>query len=182
MWAGFVAWILWYLGGCAVAHYYLKQTLAADTDGKWTIGKLWWELSFGNIMSLRNRIQPVIGPIPFVWCFLMKHIIPHLLIVLFINLAQSSNGLEPPQPIFGGYGGYVTAPFQILGILTFVFALFLFVNGLIFPSLYEPLALPQVKDEDDIPTKTIDEHDKEEDVSGEEEEDTPAQVEEEQEA
>lgn len=179
VWGGFLGYGLWYLAGCAVSHYHLKQTLAADTEGKWTIGKLWWELSMGNILSLRNRIQPVIGPIPFVWCFLMKHIIPHVLIILFINLAQSGNGLDPPEPIFGGYGGYSTIPYQVLGILTFVFALFLFVNGLIFPKMYEPLAKPQVKDEDDLPAKTIDPE--QEEASGEEEE-TPTKVEEEQEA
>lgn len=177
VWGGFVGALLFYSIGCGISHFYLTKTLAGDTEGKWTIGKLWWELSLGNILALRNRIQPVIGPIPFIWCFLMKHIIPHILIILFVNLAQSDNGAG--EPIFGGYGSYPTGPYQVLGILTFVFALFLFINGLIFPTLYEPLAKPQVHD-DDI-GKNI-EPEKEEGSKEEEEEVNPAKIEEEQEA
>jgi hypothetical protein len=38
------------------------------------------------------------------------------------------------------------APFQIIGMLTFFFALFIFVAGVGFPKLYEPLAMPQTKE------------------------------------
>jgi hypothetical protein len=136
--------ILFYVAGVGVSGYYLKKTLAQDTENKWTMKSLFWELYMGNIVFLRDRIQPVIGNIPFIWCVLMKHVIPHLLIILFINLAQSDNG--EGDAIFGGYGGYATSPFQILGILTWVFALFIFLAGVGFPKLYEPLALPQIKE------------------------------------
>ncbi|KAG7355267.1 sodium:neurotransmitter symporter family protein [Nitzschia inconspicua] len=144
VWAGFVGYILWYFAGLGVTFYFLKKRLDEDTDGKWTMSKLWYELYFGNIVALRNRMQQYIGPIPFVWCFLMKHILPHLLIILFINLAQTKT--PDGVSLMGGFGGYPTTPYQVLGILTFAFTLFLFLLGLAFPNLYAPLALPQVKE------------------------------------
>jgi len=115
-------------------------------DGNYTWESIWWELSFGNIVRLRNRIQPVIGAVPFLWCFLIKQFIPHILIVLFINLATSKN--ENGDPNFGNYGGYEKQPFQALGILTLVFTLVLVIIGVIFPKIYETLALAQVDDYD----------------------------------
>jgi solute carrier family 6 GABA transporter-like protein 1 len=148
IWVGAVGGISFYLAGVGVTTYFLVQRLAQDTtEQKWSMASLFWELYMGNILALRARIQPVIGHVPFVWCILMKHFIPHILIVLFVNLAGSDNGAGEPN--FGGYGSYVTYPFQLLGILTFVFTLFLFSVGLAAPDVYSPLALPQIKDDGD---------------------------------
>lgn len=133
---------------------FLSDHLAAmDDSSNKSMDDLWWELYFGNIEALRAKIEPVIGRIPFAWVFLMKHFIPHVLIILFVNLAQSETGYatdddgeEIPgtnNPQFGHYGHYATRPYQILGIMTFVFASFLFLAGLVLPQLYEPLAMPQ---------------------------------------
>jgi solute carrier family 6 GABA transporter-like protein 1 len=146
IWAGVVGGILFYLAGLGVTSHFLAQKLAEDTEQKWSMASLFWEIYLGNILALRARIQPVIGHVPFVWCILMKHFIPHILIVLFVNLAGSDNGAGEPN--FGGYGSYVTYPFQVLGILTFVFTLFLFSVGMVKPEVYAPLALPQIKDLD----------------------------------
>jgi hypothetical protein len=78
----------------------------------------------------------------------MKYFIPQILIVLFVNLAGSDNGKGEPN--FGGYGSYVTYPFQFLGILTFAFTLFLFSVGFAKPDLYESLAKPQNKDAEEF--------------------------------
>jgi solute carrier family 6 GABA transporter-like protein 1 len=145
LWGGFVGMILFYLAGLGVTGFFLSKRLAEDTEDKWTMKSMWWELTMGNILALRDRIQPVIGSVPFVWCLLMKHFIPQALIILFINLAQADNGIDG-TPKFGNYGAYESRPFQALGMCCFFFALFLFVNGLIFPELYAPLALPQVKE------------------------------------
>jgi len=144
MWSGFVGLISTYSSGIAVTTFYLSKRLAQD--GNYTWESIWWELSFGNIVRLRNRIQPVIGAVPFLWCFLIKQFIPHILIVLFINLATSKN--ENGDPNFGNYGGYEKQPFQALGILTLVFTLVLVIIGVIFPKIYETLALAQVDDYD----------------------------------
>jgi hypothetical protein len=148
IWAGFVGGILFYLAGLGVTRHYLLQKLAEDTEQKWSMSSLFWELYMGNILALRARIQPVIGYVPYVWCILMKHFIPQILIVLFVNLAGSDNGKGEPN--FGGYGSYVTYPFQLLGILTFVFTLFLFSVGFAAPDLYSPLAKPQVKEAEEF--------------------------------
>eukprot|EP00977_Amphora_coffeiformis_P002915 scaffold561_cov162-Amphora_coffeaeformis.AAC.16 len=44
---------------------------------------------------------------------------------------------------FGNYGDYRTEPYQILGVLTFVFAASLFTIGFVFPWAYEPFRLPE---------------------------------------
>ena len=69
----------------------------------------------------------------------MKQFIPHLILILFINLAAADNAIG--ESLFGHYGEYVSWPFQILGILAVVFVLFLFVLGLAAPNLYEGLEL-----------------------------------------
>jgi len=144
VWSGFVGLIATYSCGMAVTTFYLSKRLAQD--GNYTWESIWWELSFGNIVRLRNRIQPVIGAVPFLWCFLIKQFIPHILIILFINLATSET--ENGDALFGNYGGYEKQPFQALGILSFVFTLVIVIIGVIFPKIYETLALAQVDDYD----------------------------------
>jgi hypothetical protein len=141
---GFVGLALVYLAGLAVTWYLLRKKLESDSEGKWTMSKLWWELYFGNIVDLRDRMQIQVGRVPFVWCFLIKHFLPHLLIILFINLAQAQT--EGGVPLMGHYGGYATWPFQVLGIAAFSFTLLVFLIGVFFPNLYEPLALPQTEE------------------------------------
>merc|ERR1712072_991389 len=96
---------------------------------------------------LRDQIQLVIGYIPFVWVVLIKNFVPHVLIVLFVNLCASSSGA-------GSYGGDAIRPYQLLGLLCFIFALFLFFVGLLVPEVYMPLALPQTKVLADVSLKT----------------------------
>lgn len=140
-WAGFVGFFGWYFAFVGVTHFYIKKVLASDTENKWTMKSLWWEVYFGNIVSLRDRMQEVIGGVPFIWCVLMKHFIPHILIILFVNLAQSKT--ETGEVVFGNYGDYPNVPYQVLGIIVVVFTLVLFLGGVAFPNIYAPLALPQ---------------------------------------
>jgi len=75
--------------------------------------------------------------VPTSWCYVIKFFVPHVLLILFINLALSktSNGL----PTFGNYGEYVALPYQVLGVLTFAFVAALLLIGLFFPGVYEAL-------------------------------------------
>merc|ERR1712025_692578 len=98
---------------------------------------------FGNIVALRDRMKGVIGGVPFIWCVLMKHFIPHVLIILFINLAQTKN--EDGKPKLGNYGEY-RSPYQVMGCLVVAFTLVLFLVGVFLPNLYAPLALPQTEE------------------------------------
>jgi hypothetical protein len=95
-------------------------------------------------VALRDRMQRYIGRIPFIWCVFMKHIIPNILLVVFVNLAQTTT--ETGETLMGAYGGFPMRPYQALGITCFTFALVLCVLGLAFPDLYAPLALPQTKE------------------------------------
>merc|ERR1712048_1251470 len=124
--------------GLIVTHYFLLQRMNAAAPDQWTLKSIWWECAYGNIGRLRDQIQPVIGYIPSVWVVLIKNFVPHVLIVLFVNLCASSSGA-------GSYGGYAIRPYQLLGLLCFIFALFLFFVGLLVPEVYGPLALPQTK-------------------------------------
>lgn len=140
VWGGFVGYFLWYFAFLAVTGVYINKVVASS-NGKWTTMSMWWEVYFGNIVSLRDRMQEVIGNVPFIWCVLMKHFIPHVLIILFVNLAQSKT--DEGLPVLGNYSGYPNNPYQVLGIIVVAFTLVLFLGGVAFPNLYAPLALPQ---------------------------------------
>jgi hypothetical protein len=140
VWAGFVALILIYLFSVGATLMLLKMKVAEDPD-KYSFEELVWAVTFKNIFDLKNRIEPTIGYVPSIWCILVKQFIPHVLVILFINLAQSNT--DDGTPLFGGYGGYPAKPYQILGILTFCFAIFLFMIGMAFPVVYKALALPE---------------------------------------
>lgn len=143
VWAGFIGYFGWYFLGVAATHYQINKVVASS-DGKWTTKSLWYEVYFGNIVALRDEMQEVIGPVPFVWCWLMKHFIPHVLIILFVNLAASKT--VEGVAVFGNYEGYPDHPYQILGIIVVAFTLVLFFGGVFFPDLYAPLALPQTEE------------------------------------
>lgn len=136
-WTGLVAAIVSWLFGLMVTHYYLMKRTSKEA-GRWTKRSIWFECAFGNISRLRDQIQPVIGNIPFIWVILIKNIVPHTCIVLFFNLLTSPDGA-------GTYSGYAIRPYQLLGLLCFIFAIFLFLVGLLVPEVYAPLALPQTK-------------------------------------
>ena len=145
VYSGFIGFFGWYFMFLGVTHYFIMvKVMKDDPEGKWTMKSLWWEVYFGNILSLRDRMQEVIGPVPFIWCVLMKHFIPHVLIILFVNLAQSKDGNG--DTLLGNYGSYPNNPYQVLGIIVVAFTLVLFLGGVIFPTLYAPLALPQTEE------------------------------------
>ena len=139
VWGGFLALFGFYFIGLGVTYYFLLQKQKETRDPP-AMCTMVWALAFRNIYRLRDRIKPVVCHIPDVWCILIKQFIPHILLVLFINLAQSDT--DAGEPIFGNYGGYVDTPYQVLGILTFSFALFCCVLGLLFPQAYHLLTLP----------------------------------------
>jgi len=143
VWGGFVGFFLFYFTFVLVTGYYIN-IVVATSNGKWTTRTMWYEVYFGNILALRDQMQAVIGPVPFIWCLLMRHFIPHVLIVVFVNLAQSKT--TEGSPIFGSYGGYPDHPYQILGIVVVAFTLAIFLVGVAVPELYAPLALPQTEE------------------------------------
>lgn len=113
VWGGFVALLGGYVVGGVMTMYLLQQKITEDPN-RWTWSSLLWEISFKNIHSLTERIKPVVGNIPFVWCILVKKFIPPILLILFVNLARSENDVGEPQ--FGTFprAGYCRSTDTIL--------------------------------------------------------------------
>jgi len=135
--AGFIALILSSLIGVAVTAFFLSQKME-EVPGKWSWSSIWWEVTFSNIFALKDRVQPTIQYIPDIWAYLIKGLIPHLLIIVFVNsaVAKTADG----ESMFYHYGGYVSRPFQAMGIVTVIFTFITFLVGFAFPQIYAPLA------------------------------------------
>lgn len=123
------------------ATFYYLSIVKTQEPEKWPTWKpLIYELTFRNVMELREQLSTSIGWLPEIWAYMMKQFIPHVILILFINLAQSSTGTVG-EPLFGNYGGYANWPFQIMGYGTTLFAFGLFVIGFVAPDLYKGLTL-----------------------------------------
>jgi hypothetical protein len=88
-------------------------------------------------MTLRQELAKVVGYVPAAWAIGMKQLIPQVLLILFINLARSENANG--DPLLGYYGGYVSWPFQVVGILVLVFVGFIMLVGVAMPHGLECL-------------------------------------------
>jgi len=62
----------------------MKQKMDEE-PGKWTWKTLAWEVSFANIMHLRDRLAHAFGSFPVIWAYMMKQFIPHVILILFAN-------------------------------------------------------------------------------------------------
>jgi hypothetical protein len=163
--------------GVAVTTYFLNEKMneAAwqEVPGRWTWGSIWWELTFSNIFALKNRVEPVIQYIPDLWCYLIKGLIPHLLIIVFVNAAATEN--SDGDSMFYHYGAYPAKPYQAMGIVCFLFALVLILIGFAYPPIYAALAtayeeehllevkeLNELEEEAKVAEEVVDDDDKKE--------------------
>jgi len=137
--AGFASLIVIYgIGISGVVFLLIRK----KREGDWTWKSILYQLLFSNIFELRDQLSAAgVGYLPGAWCVLIKHIIPSLLLILFINLAgaKTKTGL----PLFGNYGSYVVWPYQFLGILTISLTLFFAALGWVRPSTYDIMADPE---------------------------------------
>ena len=51
-----------------------------------------YHLFFANIFHLKRELSETVGYLPYGWIILVKHLIPQLLLILFINLAAAKTG------------------------------------------------------------------------------------------
>ena len=123
---GFIVLLVSSMLGTAVTGYFLHQKMQED-PGKWTWRSIWWEVTFSNIFALKDRVEPTIKYIPDIWAYLIKGLIPQLLIILFVNSAATLN--TDGQSIFFHYGGYNAMPFQVMGVVIVAFTAVLFLVG-----------------------------------------------------
>jgi len=130
IWGGFLMLVLFYGAGMIATWFLLPKGRDASLYG----------LVFDNIFDFKKKVEPVVGYCPYVWCILIKQIVPHVLIVILVNLIDSkvvSEGVFEGKSVFGHYGHYPYAPYQTLGILTFCFVAFLFLIGAIYPPIFD---------------------------------------------
>lgn len=155
VWGGFVGLIGSYLVGMAIVLYLLKKKRDAN-PGKWTWKKILYEISFRNVMTLKKELSTVVGYVSTAWAVGMRQLIPHLLLIAFINLAAADNA--DGKSLFGHYSGYPMWPYQVLGILCVVFVAMLFLIGLASPHVYEgfdvtvrgPIKPMEVEDDESV--------------------------------
>ena len=141
LWAGFVGLVLCYTIGMAFVTYLMRK----KTGPERSLRSMYYELYMGNIMQLREDLREDCGNLPVAWAVLVKHFVPQILLVLFAlgaNAERLDADGNSSVKVFGHYEGYVAWPYQVLGILTVVFAGFLFVSSLAFPRLYAALDMP----------------------------------------
>mmetsp|Transcript_10865 Transcript_10865/g.15901 ORF Transcript_10865/g.15901 Transcript_10865/m.15901 type:complete len:590 (+) Transcript_10865:119-1888(+) len=94
VWAGFVG---------LICIYVLFTGLAISLKKTETTKEALYVLYLQNVLELRDEIKPVIGWTPYGWCLLIKHFIPQILLILFVNGASAQN--DNMKSIFGRYGG-----------------------------------------------------------------------------
>ena len=142
VYAGFIALIGCYMLGSAVTLYFCHCKIQQEPE-KWNWSSILYAVGLKNVMSLREEIESICGYMPWAWGFGMKHFIPQVILILFINLASSDNGSG--KPLFGNYAGYVKVPFQMLGILFVCFSFITVVVGVVAPGLFEPFDLTTIE-------------------------------------
>ena len=123
----------------AYVTYLMDGKKKADPSLTWE--GMWYDLTMKNVMELSSDLSRVVGFLPQrAWSFLIKHFIPPILLILFF-LGADATTLDAhgnTVKVFGNYGGYPIS-YQVLGVLTVVFASFLFVSSLVFPKMYDAL-------------------------------------------
>jgi hypothetical protein len=131
VWTGFVVLGGSYFIGIFATYILLKRSCSARDKN---MADAIYELSLGNVMKLREELSKSVGWMPWIWAFTMKQMIPHVLLILFVNLARSTN--DDDEPLFGNYGNYIAWPYQVVGIACVVVAAVLFLIGAAMPSAF----------------------------------------------
>ncbi|KAL3933240.1 MAG: hypothetical protein SGARI_003749 [Bacillariaceae sp.] len=134
VWGGFLGLFLIWFAGMVVCYFMMRRKMAEEPE-KWTWKSITYELVSSNVLGMRNELVDVVGYVPRIWALALKYLIPQILLILFVNLARSKNA--DGDPLFGNYEGYVTWPFQVLGILTVAWVLTILLVGFAAPGLFE---------------------------------------------
>ncbi|KAL7545032.1 hypothetical protein ACHAWF_010536, partial [Thalassiosira exigua] len=156
IWIGFIGLVGSYALGMAFVTHLMRKKKNADLASlDWK--DMFYTLMMENVMQLRNDLSQVVGFLPKTWAFLVKHFISPIIMVLFGldasaklkdgdgNVITDAEG--NPLRKFGNYEGYVTWPYQALGMAIVAFVGFLFLTSLAFPWMYDALQIP-AEDED----------------------------------
>lgn len=132
MWLGFMCLFVSYGAGMMTTVYLMAQRMQEEPD-VWTWSSLLYEVTFRNVFDLKDQLTTVIGYLPGVWALLLKQFIPHVLLILFMNLAAAST--SEGKSMFGNYSGYEGFPYQFVGIVFFSLVSMVIVIGFVCPDL-----------------------------------------------
>merc|ERR1712232_977062 len=110
--------------GMGLVLYLMKKRMPSSDYWSWR--STFYDLTFRNMIDLRDDLASVVGYIPMIWAVLIKFVIPPVLIIVFSLGCASKTDAGDTE--FGHYGGYSTS-FQLLGILAVVFVVFVFVSN-----------------------------------------------------
>jgi hypothetical protein len=83
-WFGLLCFLVIY--GCGLIYCWNIMMGLVDEEKGITFKDLVQELTMGNVLELRSKLEATVGYMPWTWAFLMKHIIPQTLLILFFNL------------------------------------------------------------------------------------------------
>ncbi|PXF41888.1 Sodium- and chloride-dependent GABA transporter 1 [Gracilariopsis chorda] len=131
---GFVSLVVSYavlMMGVFYLCYRVKQKSSEDITWR----RILVELFMGNVLKLRKDLVGVVRYIPVLWFFMVRHLLPQLLLVLFANLATANNDDTRARRKFGHYSNYPRG-YQALGITVFVLACVIIMVGMVFPRAY----------------------------------------------
>lgn len=139
MW-GFITLFICVMVGLAVTLFLAWKAMCgggpAQDLSRW---EFFVELTMGNMWHLKRDLTGVVNYIPTPWFVLIKHFIPQVLLLLFVNLAASDAKNSADEVIgrqFGNYGGY-NPGYQALGIVVFSASLAILVVGMVAPKLFK---------------------------------------------
>lgn len=110
-------------------------------------------LLMGNILTFRDELIPIVRYIPLLWFFMIRHVVPQLLLILFANLASSFMEIEGEDGspvrvnLFGNYGNYPRG-YQVIGSVCVAAAALIILGGLLFPDLYRCFDVTGISDEE----------------------------------
>jgi len=135
---GFVVLFLFYGFGVLYCYEQIKKLQADLPKQEHTTRVALLDLFMGNVNELTSELEKSVGPIPKAWPFLVKHFIPQVLLLLFINLACAKT--DGGNPIFGHYADYAVWPFQAVGIFVVLLVSCVFTIGLGRPDAYQLIA------------------------------------------
>lgn len=149
---GFVGLVITFLVLLIPLVIAVMKFRANSTDGKKLSTRSYLvALLMGNVLTLRDELIPIVKYIPLIWFFMIRHVVPQLLLILFANLASSYNPEDDTskkirrENTFGNYGGY-PAVYQIIGGICVASAGLIILGGLLFPDLYRCFDVSGVSD------------------------------------
>lgn len=148
MW-GFIVLFICVNLGLVMTVIFSMKSMQNGTAGEMSKREFYVELFMGNMWHLKGELLGVIRYIPDIWFFLIKHFIPQVLLLLFVNLAASDAKTKDGLVIgsqFGHYGNY-NPGYQALGIFVFAVSLLILVVGMVAPDLYACFSVKTFEDD-----------------------------------